>query len=72
MNVICQSGADISEALITAGRGGTVVFVGGRDVMALASQLWSTASHGMMFRGSRVAIYVGAKHLPRQAFNVWI
>lgn len=49
-----------------------VIFLNLKADAEASNALWAAAKHGMMFRGSDMAIYVGLGHLPRQIFNVWL
>lgn len=68
---VVTSDRDVGIALRCAAAGGVVVFIGNIGRMQAAHRLWAEARCGMMFRGSRMAVYVGWCHLPRQLFNVW-
>ncbi len=70
LTVVC--GEDSSaQALKCAQNGGVVVFAGRRRTYGVARNLWLSTRHGMMFRGSDVAVYVGRAYLPHQLYNVW-
>lgn len=70
MTVVCGEVGE-SVALQCAEHGGVVVFTDKRRTSGLARNLWLSTARGMLFRGSRVAVYAGAPHLPHQLYNVW-
>lgn len=70
--MVVDRGGHEAEALACLLRGGTVVIGPTAGNAATIQHLWSGISRGMLFRGSRTAIFVGRRHLPKQAFNIWL
>ncbi len=52
--------------------GGTVVVINPSRNREIVRKIWASSAHGMLFRGSGTAIFVGRESLPHQMFNVWI
>lgn len=55
-----------------AGRQGVIVILNLRQNHSALESLWAITTRGMLFRGSRTAIFVARQHLPHQAFSLWI
>lgn len=66
------SDVDVRSVVQSAQGGATVVFLNLKSDTTASRAVWASITHGMLFRGSETAIYVGMHHLPHQSFNVWI
>ncbi len=70
--LVVTSHTDATEAIRCASNGGVVIIINHSRNHNTAIELWQNTSHGIMFCGSDIAIFVGLQHLPHQKFNVWM
>lgn len=80
---VVEAGAD-ADLIVTDGssdtgtlercfrEGGTVVVINPSRNREAVRRIWASSTHGMLFRGSGTAIFIGRKCLPHQMFNIWI
>lgn len=70
-----EPGVTIEQLCRCADSGGVVFFANtdqSPQMAATVAAMWDATRHGMLFRGSKVAIYVGLRHLPHQRFDLWL